>query len=138
MLIELHGCRDSFWVVSISIFSVVVKSDVKSYYQLQDALDASLAIQALVQQGMFQYITKSLSAAGCTLDVSLAIQGLVQKGAFRHITQSSSAAGCRRCLVHPTTDDDLVICQNAHCGQVLVLPSHRLVHPAADDDFVIC
>ena len=38
--------------------------------------------------------------------------------------------------MHPAPDDDFVICQNALCGQVLVLPSQHLVHPAADDDFV--
>ena len=41
-------------------------------------------------------------------------------------------------LVHPTADDDFVICQNAPYGQVPVLPSQRLVHPAADDNFVTC
>ena len=65
-LIEMYGCRDSFGVATISIFSVVVKSDVKSYHQLQGALDVSLGIQALVQQGEYQHITKSSSAAGRT------------------------------------------------------------------------
>ena len=39
-------------------------------------------------------------------------------------------------LVHPATDDEFVICRNAQCGQVLMLPSQRLMHPAADDDFL--
>ena len=45
---------------------------------------------------------------------------------------------CCRCLVHPAADDDFVICQNAPCGLVLMLPSPFLVRLATDDDFVIC
>ena len=40
--------------------------------------------------------------------------------------------------LHPAADDDFAICQNAPCGQVLVLWTQCLVGPAADDDFVIC
>ena len=65
----------------------------KSHHQLLDALDFGLATQALVHNVRFNIITKSSSAAGC-----------------RH-------------LVCPAADDDFVICQNACCGQVLVLPS---------------
>ena len=37
-------------------------------------------------------------------------------------------------LVLPAVDGDFVICRNAPCGQVLVLPIRCLVCPAADDD----
>ena len=35
--------------------------------------------------------------------------------------------------MHPTVDDDFVVCRNAPYGQVLVLPNRPLVHPAADE-----
>ena len=59
-------------------------------------------------------------------------------------SKSSSATGCTRCRLGntstlvPPAADDLVICQNACCGQVIVLPSQHLVCPVADYDFVIC
>ena len=65
----------------------------KSHHQLQDALDVRLATQTLVHNVRFDIITKSSSAAGC-----------------RHLARAAS-------------DDDFVICQNACCGQVLVLSS---------------
>ena len=40
--------------------------------------------------------------------------------------------------MHPAADDDFVICRNAPCEQVLVLPSRSLGPPAADVDFAIC
>ena len=67
----------------------------------------------------------------------MVIQALVQQGVFRHITKSLSAAGYLVCLVRPAADDDFVICRNAPYGEVPVLPSRPLVDPAADDDFVI-
>ena len=67
----------------------------------------------------------------------MVIQALVQQGVFRHITKSLSAAGYLVCLVRPAADDDFVICRNAPYGEVPVLLSRHLVDPAADDDFVI-
>ena len=67
----------------------------------------------------------------------MVIQALVQQGVFRHITKSLSAAGYLVCLVRPAADDDFVICRNAPYGEVPVLSSRPLVDPAADDDFVI-
>ena len=31
-LFEMYGCRDSFWVVTISIFSMAVQSDVERFF----------------------------------------------------------------------------------------------------------
>lgn len=39
--------------------------------------------------------------------------------------------------MRPAADADFVICPNASCGQVLVLPSRRLLCPAADSDIEI-